>query len=528
MSRSSVLQPLGGPLAGRVLEFPGHDVVVGSAPDCEVRIDVAGVHPYHARIVISDAGATLFGIEGVVGINDDKVLGEGRLNSGDFVWIGEPGADGSLMFQFTQGSGAADEPEILGDVMEEIEPQDLSLPAEEIDAFEVQESIDEGAIGEPAPDLDLVDIEPTPEVEPFFAAAPTPDPYPEPEPAPVLPAPKSLSSSGAFKPPAPWQTAALPEEPPAPAEYASAWESKPATPEPAEEVHEEFEAPEPEPEPVAPPPPAPRAATPAPAPPRRQNTSPNPRVKPKSAPEVDLATLLPPHPQRPERTTSSTGVIVGGLITLILVGIGVSWVVNSTPPVDAPPSVPGSVVMPTRKPAAPVTAASLLQDAASAAAAGDVAKAGQLLNQAAQLEPGNAEVAARKAEIDARLAILARMFTPGTTTVSGAKGKTELVAQIRCGVTPASVEPGQAYTVRCSIVNVGQKPFRLESVNATEIADGVRLAFAGTTPPQDLAPQGEAMVLEKAGTWSARTQWSLDLTAKTSKAESFVVNHSWR
>jgi hypothetical protein len=523
MSQSSVLQPLGGPLAGRALEFPGHDVVLGSAPDCEVRIDVAGVHPYHARIVINETGATLFGIEGVVGINDDKVLGEGRLNNGDFVWIGEPGADGALMFQFTLGSPAIDEPQVV----------------EDLDGFEVQESIEDVEIGEPTPDLDLVDIEPEPAAEPFFAAAlPDPDPYPEPEPAPppALPAPKTLSSSGAFKPPAPWQSAALPEEPPAAVEYASAWDSKPAPAEPIEEVHEELEAPEPEP-PTPPPPP------PAPASPKRQITSPNPRPKVKAAPEIDLAALVPPHPQRPERTTSSTGVVVGGLITLILLGIGISWVVNTTPPVDEPPSVPGSVVMPTRPPAtalppaAPPTATGLLQEAATVLAAGDVAKAGQLLSQAAQLDPANAEVAARKAEIDARLVILARMFSPGATTLVGARpargadpaAKADLAAQIRCGVTPASVEPGVPYTVRCSIVNVGQKPFRIESVGGAEVcrrrAPRIRghraAAGAGAPGGGDGAREGGRLVGAVAsGLWT--------LTAKTTKAESFVVSHSWR
>lgn len=495
---------------------------------------MAGVHPYHARIVISDAGITLFGIEGVVGINDDKVLGEGRLNSGDFVWIGEPGAEGSLMFQFTLGGdalsgGAAEsEPEVVDEMMEELEPQDLSF--------------DEMVIGEPSPELDLLDIEPEPAA---FAPMPLPDPYaePEPAPAPVMPPPKSTSSSGAFKPPAPWQTASTPVEAPAEVEYASAWESKPAAPEPEpiEEALEEIE--EPAPPPPPPPPPA-RPAAPAATPARRQNTSPNLRAKAKAAPEVDLASLVPPHPQRLERTTSSTGVIVGGLITLILLGVGISWVVSSTPPIDAPPSVPGSVAMPPRKPTAPVnvapagppTAASLLDEAATTAAAGDVARAGQLLAQAAQLEPGNTDVAARRAELDARLAILGKMFSPGPTTLVAGRAtrgvepsaKADLAAQIRCGVTPASVEPGTAYTVRCSIVNIGQKPFRLESVTATEAADDVRSEIAGTAPPQDLAPQGEAMILEKAGTWAAKSQWSLDVTAKTGKAESFVVNHSWR
>lgn len=554
MSRSSVLQPLGGPLAGHAFEFPGHDVVVGSAPDCEVRIDGAGVHPYHARIVISEAGVTLFGIEGVVGINDDKVLGEGRLESGDFVWIGEPGAEGSLMFQFTLGSdalpgGSAEaDSDVVHEMMEELEPQDLSFDAVDAQPFVAPESLDEMVIGEPSPELDLLDIEPEPAA---FAPMPLPDPYAEPAPpaAPVMPPPKSTSASGAFKPPAPWQTASTPAEAPAEVEYASAWESKPVAPEPEpiEEAPEEIEEPEPAPAPPPPPPPPARPTAPAVPPARRQNTSPNLRAKSKAAPEVDLASLVPPHPQRPDRTTSSTGVVVGGLITLILLGVGISWVVNSTPPIDAPPDVPGSVVMPPRKPAeptapvnaapaAPPTVASLLDEAAAAAATGEVAKAGQLLAQAAQMEPANADVAARRAEIDARLAILAKMFSPGPTTFVAGRttrvidpaAKTDLAAQIRCGVTPASIEPGVAYTVRCSIVNIGQKPFRLESVTATETADGARSEISGTAPPQDLAPQGEAMILEKAGAWAAKSQWSLDVTAKTGRAESFVVNHSWR
>lgn len=509
---------------------------------------MAGVHPYHARIVITEAGVTLFGIEGAVGINDDKVLGEGRLESGDFVWIGDPGAEGSLMFQFTLGSdalsgGAAEaDADVVHEMMEELEPQDLSFDAGEAQPFVAPESLDEMVIGEPSPELDLLDIEPEPAA---FAPMPLPDPYaePEPAPAPVMPPPKSTSASGAFKPPAPWQTASTPVEAPAEVEYASAWESKPAAPEPEpiEEALEEIE--EPAPPPPPPPPPA-RPAAPAATPARRQNTSPNLRAKAKAAPEVDLASLVPPHPQRPERTTSSTGVIVGGLITLILLGVGISWVVSSTPPIDAPPSVPGSVAMPPRKPDAPVnvapagppTASSLLEEAATAAAAGDVGKAGQLLAQAAQLEPGNADVAARRAEIGARLAVLAKMFSPGPTTIVAGRAtrgvepsaKADLAAQIRCGVTPASVEPGAPYTVRCSIVNIGQKPFRLESVTATEVADDARSEIAGTAPPQDLAPQGEAMILEKTGTWAARSSWSLDVTAKTRTAESFVVNHSWR
>ncbi|MBK5256887.1 MAG: FHA domain-containing protein, partial [Vicinamibacteria bacterium] len=103
MAQPSLMQVLGGPLGGQRLEFRGNDVFVGSAPDCAVRLDASGVEAHHARIVIELTGATIYAVDGVLGVNDDLVSGEALLRSGDFVWIGEPGGASSMMLQFTLG-----------------------------------------------------------------------------------------------------------------------------------------------------------------------------------------------------------------------------------------------------------------------------------------------------------------------------------------------------------------------------------------------------------------------------------------
>ena len=146
--------------------------------------------------------------------------------------------------------------------------------------------------------------------------------------------------------------------------------------------------------------------------------------------------------------------------------------------------------------------------------------------------------------MDARLASLGRKFSVSATTVLGGKSakkgptgfdlgggavvQTEFSAQIRCTTTPTSIEAGTSYSVRCSILNIGTKAFRLESIATTETTDGAKSAGAGVAPRQDIAPQADAVIVERLGTWGAKSQWSLELVAKTSKDESFRVVYSWR
>jgi hypothetical protein len=185
-----------------------------------------------------------------------------------------------------------------------------------------------------------------------------------------------------------------------------------------------------------------------------------------------------------------------------------------------------------------------MDEARAAMSAKDLARANLLLDQVLKLEPGNTEATSRKAEVENRMGALNRRFSVGATTVLGGKtaGKgptgfdlggggvvrTDFSAQIRCTTTPTSLEAGMPYTVHCSILNIGTKAFKIESITVNETLDGARSAGAGTTPRADIAPQSDAVILDKAGTWSGKSQWSLEIVAKTTKDESFRAVYSWR
>jgi hypothetical protein len=186
----------------------------------------------------------------------------------------------------------------------------------------------------------------------------------------------------------------------------------------------------------------------------------------------------------------------------------------------------------------------LLEEARAAVTARDLSKASQLLDQVLALEPGNRDATARKAEVTTRLASLNRKFSVGATTVLGGKTakagpagfdlgggavvKTDFSAQIRCTASPASLEVGMNYTVSCSILNIGTKGFKLESVTTNETVDGAKSAGAGTAPRQDIAPQSTGGILERSGSWGAKSQWSIEIVAKTTKDESFRAVYTWR
>ena len=173
----------------------------------------------------------------------------------------------------------------------------------------------------------------------------------------------------------------------------------------------------------------------------------------------------------------------------------------------------------------------------------DFPKAAQFLGEVLKLEPGNAEATSRKADVDARLASLGKKFATGATSVIGgktAKGpsgfdlggggvvKTDFSAKILCTTTPTAVDPGASFSIRCSILNIGTKPFKIEAITVNEVLDGAKNAGAGVTPRQDIAPQSDAVILERVGTWSAKASWSLEIIAKTTKDESFRAVYNWR
>jgi pSer/pThr/pTyr-binding forkhead associated (FHA) protein len=97
------LTVLGGPLAGLSCPLPDSGTVtVGSAPESTLRLDLPGISPLHACLVIEEGQAVLYdaGSESRLHVNDNPVDAAGTvLRNGDILWLGTPGEDGVLMLQ---------------------------------------------------------------------------------------------------------------------------------------------------------------------------------------------------------------------------------------------------------------------------------------------------------------------------------------------------------------------------------------------------------------------------------------------
>ena len=98
------LTVLGGPMAGTRFVFeegPQH-ISVGSDEGCSFRLQLPGVSPSHARIVIEAGGVTIYaaGSEAGLHVNDNRVDQSGTtLRNGDIVWLGTPGDVDVVMLQ---------------------------------------------------------------------------------------------------------------------------------------------------------------------------------------------------------------------------------------------------------------------------------------------------------------------------------------------------------------------------------------------------------------------------------------------
>lgn len=98
------LTVLGGPMAGTrfVFDEGTPNISVGSDEACTFRLQLPGVSPSHARIVIEGGGATIHATGGEAGlhVNDNRVDQSGTtLRNGDIVWLGTPGDVDVVMLQ---------------------------------------------------------------------------------------------------------------------------------------------------------------------------------------------------------------------------------------------------------------------------------------------------------------------------------------------------------------------------------------------------------------------------------------------
>lgn len=97
----SSLTILGGPLDGRSFSLGTafEELLVGSDADCHVHIELPGVSPIHANLLVEGAGVTVRDTRSPFGlyVNDDPVTEPVALRDGDVLWLGPPGEPQSVM-----------------------------------------------------------------------------------------------------------------------------------------------------------------------------------------------------------------------------------------------------------------------------------------------------------------------------------------------------------------------------------------------------------------------------------------------
>ncbi len=354
------LTVLGGPLKGRSHEFEDavEEVFVGSDPDCQLCLNLPGVSPIHARVWLEAGGATVHDTHSPLGVfvNDDRVIEQTPLRDGDFLWLGSPGAEGSVLLQFrgpTPGAASsAVNPEEVWEIEEAPEnpvtgaPAAPAAPADggagEWFFAEVEAPASALAPGGPPPPAD------TPaEVGDFFF---------EDEPAPASAAPSPAGAAfdeflleEGIATPAGGEEAVFvaAEEPSFLGEEAAPAPPARLTPPPPPTSEKAAVAPAavPPPQPPSPPP----LAAPAPAPAARPQVVPRPPAstpsvaRPAGSPPASPGTArarrpvptAPPHP--PKRSGAGRLVALLAVMALVLGGGGFAgwWFLFRGPRIDA-------------------------------------------------------------------------------------------------------------------------------------------------------------------------------------------------
>ena len=199
---SAWLTLLGGPSSGQRLDIPtAGDLVVGSHPACALQIDAPGVESQHAVLRLSAGGVSIrdLGSPSGVFVNDEQAVGDGAVRAGDVVWLGQPGAQGSVGLQLGlptvsppgEGFFAADEtvataPPLGASASDEVFFVGDAPPAEASAVEEILVASEPTPAPPPAP---AAPAAPAPGEDEVFlvGAAPAPPPAPSAVPAPPAP-----------------------------------------------------------------------------------------------------------------------------------------------------------------------------------------------------------------------------------------------------------------------------------------------------------------------------------------------------
>jgi hypothetical protein len=187
----------------------------------------------------------------------------------------------------------------------------------------------------------------------------------------------------------------------------------------------------------------------------------------------------------------------------------------------------------------------LLAQADAAASARNYDAAGRHYDEVLRLDPQNAPAQAGKASIAAASAHARKTFVTGRTVVRTAKAGGGLAGFDSSGVnlqkapdfqgrvefdmTPASVQPGDAWQLKIYVVNEGKKAIK---ISALEVATSINGAPSGTGGPpknREVAPQQRVIVDQISGTWpTGVTSWRTAVKVSAGRTDSLESQLTWR
>jgi len=118
--------------------------------------------------------------------------------------------------------------------------------------------------------------------------------------------------------------------------------------------------------------------------------------------------------------------------------------------------------------------------------------------------------------------------TPGVTVKKGSQAA-DLPGKILFDVEPEVVKPGVSYSVKVYLFNEGRAPIEIREMFVTTRING--RGAGGPVPPvaKDVAPQQRALLREFPDLWKEdTTSWSMEVTVRTARGETYKNMVSWK
>jgi tetratricopeptide (TPR) repeat protein len=116
----------------------------------------------------------------------------------------------------------------------------------------------------------------------------------------------------------------------------------------------------------------------------------------------------------------------------------------------------------------------------------------------------------------------------GVTAKKGTQAA-DLPGKINFEFEPATVKPGEKYTVRISLSNEGNAPIQVKEMIIATTFNGRRSPGGVAPQVKEVAPQQKAILKELVDVWREETTtWTMEVTVKTVRGETYKNQVTWR